>query len=72
MDDALAAELGERLGRLGHDGALPKALDDWAGAANLEERVDGAERIDPECSPPSASSRASAKARGCRASVTNR
>jgi uncharacterized Ntn-hydrolase superfamily protein len=47
VDDALAAELGERLGRLGHDGALPKALGEWAGAANLEERVDGAERIDP-------------------------
>jgi uncharacterized Ntn-hydrolase superfamily protein len=47
VDDALAAELRTRLGRLGHDGDLADAFAAWAGAANLEERVDGVERIDP-------------------------
>ena len=47
VDDALAAELRERLTRLGFEGELPVALDAWAGAENLEERVDGAERLDP-------------------------
>jgi uncharacterized Ntn-hydrolase superfamily protein len=47
VDDALAAELGERLGRLGYDGELARALDAWAGTENLEERVDGVERLDP-------------------------
>jgi uncharacterized Ntn-hydrolase superfamily protein len=47
VDDALAAELRERLGVLGHDGELDRAFADWAGAANLEERVDGVTRIDP-------------------------
>jgi uncharacterized Ntn-hydrolase superfamily protein len=47
VDDTLAAELLERLGRLGYEGELPHALIDWAGAANLEERVDGVKRIDP-------------------------
>ena len=47
VDDALRAELGERLARLGHTGELPQAFDDWAGAANLEERVEGVSRIDP-------------------------
>ena len=47
VDDALAAELRERLGRLGFDGELEKALMAWAGSENLEERVDGVERIDP-------------------------
>jgi uncharacterized Ntn-hydrolase superfamily protein len=47
VDDALAAELRDRLGRLGYDGDLAGALDRWAGAANLEERVRGAERVDP-------------------------
>ena len=35
-------ELRERLGRLGF-----VRLEDWAGVENLEERVDGEERIDP-------------------------
>jgi Putative peptidoglycan binding domain len=39
--------LRERLDQLGYEGALAKAFADWAGAANLEERVDGLERIDP-------------------------
>jgi uncharacterized Ntn-hydrolase superfamily protein len=47
VDDALAAELRTRLERLGHDGKLEQAFADWAGAANLEERVDGVTRIDP-------------------------
>jgi uncharacterized Ntn-hydrolase superfamily protein len=47
VDDALREELRERLASLGHNGDLEKAFADWAGAANLEERVDGASRIDP-------------------------
>jgi uncharacterized Ntn-hydrolase superfamily protein len=47
VDDALAAELRERLARLGYDGALEEAFTRWAGNENLEERVDGIERIDP-------------------------
>jgi uncharacterized Ntn-hydrolase superfamily protein len=47
VDDALAAELADRLGRLGYDGELERAFTTWAGAENLEERVDGVERIDP-------------------------
>jgi uncharacterized Ntn-hydrolase superfamily protein len=47
VDEALAAELRDRLGKLGYDGELGKAFNDWAGTENLEERVDGLERIDP-------------------------
>jgi uncharacterized Ntn-hydrolase superfamily protein len=47
VDDELGAELTERLGRLGYDGGLDKALGDWAGTENLEERLDGVEKIDP-------------------------
>jgi uncharacterized Ntn-hydrolase superfamily protein len=47
VDDALAGELRERLGRLGYEGELRETFSDWAGSANLEERVDGIERIDP-------------------------
>ncbi len=47
VDEALASELRERLGTLGYDGELGKAFSDWAGTVNLEERVDGLERIDP-------------------------
>jgi uncharacterized Ntn-hydrolase superfamily protein len=47
VDDALGAELSERLRALGYEGELGKALDDWAGTENYEERVDGVERIDP-------------------------
>ena len=43
----LAAELRERLGRLGFEGPLADALRGWAGRENLEERLDGVERIDP-------------------------
>jgi len=47
VDVALADELRERLGALGYDGELPDALAAWAGTENLEERVSGADRIDP-------------------------
>jgi uncharacterized Ntn-hydrolase superfamily protein len=42
VDDALRAEIDERLARLGFD-----RLEDWAGEENLEERVDGDDAIDP-------------------------
>jgi uncharacterized Ntn-hydrolase superfamily protein len=47
VDGPLRQELQERLAQLGYDGELAGAFGDWAGAANLEERVDGVERIDP-------------------------
>jgi uncharacterized Ntn-hydrolase superfamily protein len=47
VDEALSAELRDRLGKLGYDGELDRAFIDWAGTENLEERVDGVERIDP-------------------------
>ena len=47
VDEALAVELRDRLDKLGYEGELGKAFNDWAGTENLEERVDGVERIDP-------------------------
>jgi len=47
VDGELAAELSERLSRLGYEGELADTLSRWAGNANLEERVDGADRVDP-------------------------
>jgi uncharacterized Ntn-hydrolase superfamily protein len=47
VDDALRAELGERLARLGYDGDLADAFAAWAGTENLEERADGVDAIDP-------------------------
>jgi uncharacterized Ntn-hydrolase superfamily protein len=47
VDNELRAELAERLGRLGYDGALDQAFEAWSGTENLEERVDGIEKIDP-------------------------
>jgi uncharacterized Ntn-hydrolase superfamily protein len=47
VDEQLAAELRERLDALGYDGPLPEAFAAWAGTENLEERVDGVDRIDP-------------------------
>jgi uncharacterized Ntn-hydrolase superfamily protein len=47
VDAALAAELGDRLAALGYDGDIGEALAAWAGTENLEERVRGADRIDP-------------------------
>jgi uncharacterized Ntn-hydrolase superfamily protein len=42
VDDVLGGEIGERLERLGY-----ARLEDWAGVENLEERVDGADTVDP-------------------------
>ena len=42
VDDELRAEIDERLAKLGYE-----RLQEWAGAANLEERVDGDAAIDP-------------------------
>jgi len=42
LDDELRREVQERLSRLGYE-----RLEDWAGVANLEERVAGAAAIDP-------------------------
>jgi uncharacterized Ntn-hydrolase superfamily protein len=47
VDGELERELRERLGRLGYDGDLGDAFFAWAGKENLEERVDGVERVDP-------------------------
>jgi uncharacterized Ntn-hydrolase superfamily protein len=47
VDDALAAELRQRLARLGYEGELADTFSTWAGTENLEERVDGVEQIDP-------------------------
>jgi uncharacterized Ntn-hydrolase superfamily protein len=47
VDDDLASELGTRLASLGYEGELDQALFQWAGKENLEERVDGVERVDP-------------------------
>jgi uncharacterized Ntn-hydrolase superfamily protein len=47
VDDALAAELRARLAALGYVGELPDALDHWGGVENFEDRLDGAEAIDP-------------------------
>jgi uncharacterized Ntn-hydrolase superfamily protein len=47
VDDELAAELRERLARLGYEGELGDAFFTWSANENLEERVDGVERIDP-------------------------
>ena len=47
VDDVLAGELRVRLARLGYEEELPKAFMRWSGSENLEERVDGLERIDP-------------------------
>ncbi len=42
VDDELRAELDGHLARLGYE-----RLEDWAGVANLEERIDGDAEIDP-------------------------
>jgi len=48
VDGDLREELGERLARLGHTGAVEDAFVAWASTENLEERVDGVDRIDPK------------------------
>jgi uncharacterized Ntn-hydrolase superfamily protein len=47
VGEELAEELRGRLAALGYEGELAGALAAWAGAENLEERVRGADRIDP-------------------------
>jgi uncharacterized Ntn-hydrolase superfamily protein len=47
VDDELAAELRERLAKLGFEGKLEDAFTTWTGKENLEDRVDGIEQIDP-------------------------
>jgi uncharacterized Ntn-hydrolase superfamily protein len=47
VDEQLGTELRERLARLGFEGELGEAFSSWAGRENLEERVDGIERVDP-------------------------
>jgi uncharacterized Ntn-hydrolase superfamily protein len=47
VDEALRAELQERLQRLGYEGELGDAFFRWAGNENLEERVDGVDQVDP-------------------------
>lgn len=47
VDETLGAELRDRLARLGYEGDLQDTLFRWAGQENLEERVDGAEQVDP-------------------------
>jgi uncharacterized Ntn-hydrolase superfamily protein len=48
VGDELRAELRERLAALGYEHPdLADALAAWAGTENLEERVSGADRIDP-------------------------
>jgi uncharacterized Ntn-hydrolase superfamily protein len=47
VDAALEAELRERLADLGYVGDLGDAFFRWAGTENLEERVEGVERVDP-------------------------
>lgn len=47
VEGALAGELRERLARLGYEGELDDALFRWAGRENLEERLEGADRVDP-------------------------
>jgi uncharacterized Ntn-hydrolase superfamily protein len=47
VDGELAAELRERLAKLGYDGELDDSFTRWTGKENLEDRVDGVENIDP-------------------------
>jgi uncharacterized Ntn-hydrolase superfamily protein len=47
VDEELGTEMRGRLAKLGYDGDLGEAFFRWAGNENLEERVDGVERVDP-------------------------
>ena len=47
VGDELAEEIRGHLAALGYEGDLGDALAAWAGTENLEERVSGADRIDP-------------------------
>jgi uncharacterized Ntn-hydrolase superfamily protein len=47
VDPELRQEIERRLAALGYDAPLSQALGAWAGAENLEERLDGADAVDP-------------------------
>ena len=47
MTTTCAQRCETRLSELGYDGEFDHAFNEWAGAANLEERIDGTEQIDP-------------------------
>ena len=47
VDETLANELRDRLAKLGYEGELEAAFNQWAGNVNLEERVDGIAEVDP-------------------------
>jgi uncharacterized Ntn-hydrolase superfamily protein len=47
VDEVITAELGHRLAKLGFAGQLDQAFFEWAGKANLEDRVDGVAEVDP-------------------------
>jgi uncharacterized Ntn-hydrolase superfamily protein len=48
LDEELAKELRGRLAALGYaDPSLEKSFNAWAGTENLEDRVNGVERLDP-------------------------
>jgi uncharacterized Ntn-hydrolase superfamily protein len=47
LDGGLGDEVRERLLRLGYEGELQATLPSWGGVENLEERIDGADSIDP-------------------------
>ncbi len=47
VNETVAAELRKRLAHLGYEGDLAESFAAWAGGANLEERIDGVERVDP-------------------------
>ena len=47
VDDALEVELRDRLARVGYEGDLADTFFRWAATENLEERVEGVERVDP-------------------------
>jgi quercetin dioxygenase-like cupin family protein len=47
VDDQLAAELRDRLAKLGYEGNVEDAFTRWMWKENLEDRVDGLEQIDP-------------------------
>jgi uncharacterized Ntn-hydrolase superfamily protein len=47
VDPELAAELSDRLARLGYMGGFAEALRRWAGTENLEDRLEGTDRLDP-------------------------
>src|SRR5438477_336615 len=47
VDEELRQELTAKLARLGYEGPLEESFPAWAGAENLEERIDGVDQLDP-------------------------